>query len=78
MQVNPSTVGVSFGFSTSDGNVAARSVYTGSQLILLEFLDPKYSSRLSLDELLDYFLLMTKYQGILLISNCRHRISIIN
>uniref|UniRef100_A0A1X7SKL3 Caspase family p20 domain-containing protein n=1 Tax=Amphimedon queenslandica TaxID=400682 RepID=A0A1X7SKL3_AMPQE len=43
-----------FGFSTSDGNVAARGVYSGSQYIkaLCEFLDPKYSSRLSLDELL--------------------------
>ncbi|XP_019863690.1 PREDICTED: caspase-3-like, partial [Amphimedon queenslandica] len=43
-----------FGFSTSDGNVAARGVYSGSQYIkaVCEFLDPKYSSRLSLDELL--------------------------
>ncbi|XP_011405572.1 PREDICTED: caspase-8-like [Amphimedon queenslandica] len=43
-----------FGFSTSDGNVAARDVYTGSQYIkaLCEYFDPKYSSRLSLDELL--------------------------
>ena len=42
-----------FGFSTSDGNVAARGVYTGSQYIkaLCEFI-PKYASRLSLYELL--------------------------
>ncbi|XP_019854615.1 PREDICTED: caspase-3-like [Amphimedon queenslandica] len=42
------------GFSTSDGNVATRGVETGSQYIkaLCKFLDPKYSSRFSLDELL--------------------------
>ena len=42
-----------FGFSTSDGNVAARGVYTGSQYIkaLCEFIS-KYSSGLSLYELL--------------------------
>uniref|UniRef100_A0A1X7UG16 Caspase family p20 domain-containing protein n=1 Tax=Amphimedon queenslandica TaxID=400682 RepID=A0A1X7UG16_AMPQE len=42
-----------FGFSTSDGNVAARGVETGSQYIkaLCEFIS-KYSSRFSLYELL--------------------------
>ncbi|XP_011408075.1 PREDICTED: caspase-3-like [Amphimedon queenslandica] len=42
-----------FGFSTSDGNVAARGVYTGSQYIkaLCEFIS-KHSSKLSLYELL--------------------------
>lgn len=42
-----------FGFSTAEGNIAARGIYSGSQYIkaLCKFI-PKYASRLSLYELL--------------------------